>query len=255
MILISVIEIAQWAWDIILQKKKDWYKKTYKTETWNYWKDIVTEADTLANDYILQGLGEWFPWDIIISEENSINVIDYSKPTRIIDPLDGTWIFSAWKDYYCVLIWRVLNGKVDLWVAHFPWLQKTYYAQKWVWAFLNWKRISLWEKTNCIIETHKNNTKGYIKNDTYSYIDSHSCVWFSLCSIAAWEISWFIRTSNSYHKRDTCAPHIIVEEAWWYISDIYWNTLDYSQDKNNWENWVVVAWSKSDLDDILEWIE
>src|SRR5688572_33494846 len=65
----------------------------------------VTRADYASNEVILQGLGEAFPEDAILSEESEDSRARlHSRRVWIIDPLDGTKEFLAQNGEFSTLI-------------------------------------------------------------------------------------------------------------------------------------------------------
>jgi myo-inositol-1(or 4)-monophosphatase len=68
---------------------------------------IVTEADTLAQEYLVKKISARFKDAAIICEENfdrSKNLMDKEKLSVIIDPVDGTAVFSMGLPFWCVSV-------------------------------------------------------------------------------------------------------------------------------------------------------
>jgi len=96
----------------------------------------VTTADRESEQIIASGLEEAFPDDGLVGEEGA------SKKSRngrrwIIDPIDGTRDFVRNNLTWAVLIGLEQDGTVVAGVAHFPALERTYFAIQNGGAFLN----------------------------------------------------------------------------------------------------------------------
>jgi fructose-1,6-bisphosphatase/inositol monophosphatase family enzyme len=66
---------------------------------------IVTRADTETQDYIISSLSKRFPGINLIHEENfdsSVNSMNPDTLSAIIDPIDGTAMFSMHLPFWCV---------------------------------------------------------------------------------------------------------------------------------------------------------
>jgi 3'(2'), 5'-bisphosphate nucleotidase len=87
----------------------------------------VTEADSRANDYIVQQLREAFPADGIIAEESKDNS-DARRFKRCwyVDPLDGTKEFIARNGEFAVHIGLAIEGEARLGVVYKPVDRKLY---------------------------------------------------------------------------------------------------------------------------------
>lgn len=83
---------------------------------------LVTEADLATNEILLTALREYFPEDLIISEETGESSQEAKNTNRVwyLDPLDGTKNFAAGMDDFLILICLVVNQEVDFSIAYFP---------------------------------------------------------------------------------------------------------------------------------------
>ncbi|WP_448852116.1 inositol monophosphatase family protein [Corynebacterium sp. 335C] len=68
----------------------------YKTSV----SDVVTQADRAAEEHVVSTLAELRPDDGILGEEGSAKE-SRSGRTWVIDPVDGTYNFTAGSDYWC----------------------------------------------------------------------------------------------------------------------------------------------------------
>ncbi|MDB4987590.1 MAG: 3(2),5-bisphosphate nucleotidase [Myxococcaceae bacterium] len=89
--------------------------------------DPVTEADKLANAYIVEELTKRFPSDGIVAEE-SVDRGDSLTKARcwFVDPLDGTKEFIAKNGEFSVMIGLSIDGRSALGVVFQPSLDKLY---------------------------------------------------------------------------------------------------------------------------------
>ena len=81
----------------------------------------VTQADTLANEIIVQRLGREFPDDGILAEE-SVDTVRRLNKSRVwmIDPLDGTTGFIDGNGDFAVQIGLTEDGQCVLGVVYQP---------------------------------------------------------------------------------------------------------------------------------------
>lgn len=96
----------------------------------------VTQADQEGEQIIAGLLHEAFPGDGILGEEGASHE-GTSGRRWIIDPIDGTRDFVRGNHLWCVLIGLEADGEVKTGVAHFPVLERTYFALRGGGAFRN----------------------------------------------------------------------------------------------------------------------
>lgn len=199
-------------------------------------KSPVTEADLKADKIIQKELSQ--TWITILSEEKKDN-LDRMKEKNlwIIDPIDGTkdFINKTWE--FSIMIWLLQEWEITLWVVYVPAQDKLYYAQKWKWSYLlkKGKKEKLEcdnTKDNLIILMSRNHTsKEEEKLVETMWIHELRCgsIWVKLWLIAEnlWHL--YLNLSDKTKEWDTCAPEIILKEAWWTITDTFWNDLEYNQ--------------------------
>jgi 3'(2'), 5'-bisphosphate nucleotidase len=120
--LAAAVELARGAGRILL----DIYARDF-TVDFKGKNDPVTEADRLANAYIVDELRRRFPEDGIIAEE-SVERGDALTKGRcwFVDPLDGTKEFIAKNGEFSVMIGLALEGASMLGVVYQPSLDKLY---------------------------------------------------------------------------------------------------------------------------------
>ena len=102
--------------------------------------DIVTQVDLDSEYKILEIIRASFPGHNILSEEKGLSNIG-SEFTWVIDPLDGTALFTAGLPDYCVAIGLLKNNEPYLGVISRVETSETYWAQVGQGAFKNGQRI------------------------------------------------------------------------------------------------------------------
>lgn len=263
-----IIQIAQWAWEIILPfyKSINLDIKTKRDEN-----DPVTAADFASDSYIKEQLKTSFPDDYILTEETSNDTIDRSWSVWIVDPLDGTKNFINQQDSFCVMIGHCTNGIPDLGVVFFPVTWLTYYAEHWWWSYrinkngektllqANNNRSTLGEAIlHCSKWTERFILDNQIITDTHTWkkitaLQSARCLWYSDCKICDWELDAIITFHNRTGKRDTCAPQIILEESGAKITHLDWSPLQYNQQWSYREHGHI-AWTNSIHNEIINYL-
>ena len=115
-------QIAKEAGDILMKIYATDFDVAFKSE-----KNPVTEADTLANEFIVTQLRKLFPDDGVVAEETS----DQSDAKRMgrcwyVDPLDGTKEFIKKNGEFSVMMGLTIDGKATLGVVYQPAKDKLY---------------------------------------------------------------------------------------------------------------------------------
>ncbi len=118
--LAAAVELARGAGRILLEIYARDFEVAYKGKN-----DPVTEADQLANTYIVGELRKRFPDDGIIAEE-SVERGDGLAKARcwFVDPLDGTKEFVRGGDDYTVNIGLIVDGVPHLGAVFAPATQR-----------------------------------------------------------------------------------------------------------------------------------
>ena len=100
---------------------------------------FVTIADREAESYLRQRIGERFPDDGLIGEEEGTT--EGSSGRRwIVDPIDGTFSFVHGVPFYGVLIGLEIAGEPSLGVINMPGLNEIVYAARELGCFYNGER-------------------------------------------------------------------------------------------------------------------
>lgn len=105
-------------------------------------KEPVTNVDKEAEERIVKTIRKNFPQHSIWAEERNEmkNDSDYKW---IIDPLDGTLMYSHCIPFFGISIGLEYKGEPIMGITHFPTLNRTYYAEKGKGSYMNGKRISV----------------------------------------------------------------------------------------------------------------
>ena len=78
-------------------------------------KDVVTEADHLSEELVIDAIRARFPGDAILAEESGAHPAGAAWPanrrTWVIDPLDGTVNYANGLPVFCVSIGFVVDGR------------------------------------------------------------------------------------------------------------------------------------------------
>jgi fructose-1,6-bisphosphatase/inositol monophosphatase family enzyme len=107
--------------------------------------DFATSVDILNEQIITNGIAKNFPTHDIIGEESTgTGEVKHltSKPTWIIDPIDGTTNFASGCCLTCVSIGYCVGGKPVMGVAYSPKTQELYIAVYGMGAYRNGQRIN-----------------------------------------------------------------------------------------------------------------
>jgi len=125
----QVIQISKQAGQLLLDRQSE------AQESAKLKKDgsPVTPADVLAENFILEQLGQVAPGIPILSEESPIPSYEERKDWKLfwlVDPLDGTKEYIKGRDDYTVNIALLENNIPVLAVIHAPGKNLTYFASK-----------------------------------------------------------------------------------------------------------------------------
>jgi myo-inositol-1(or 4)-monophosphatase len=135
----SAYTVARYAASEAGKILKKYYGKPVETQVKGK-RDLVTEADLLSEEKILEIINTEFPSHGILSEEAGASR-EGAEYTWIIDPLDGTNNFYFGIPLFCVNIALVRRGEVVLGVTYDPMRNETFYCVKGKGAHLNGKKI------------------------------------------------------------------------------------------------------------------
>ena len=116
------IALAARAGEILMDRYERLERIDYKSA-----RDVVTEADHLSEELIIDAIRAYHPADAILAEESGEHqAIAGEAPTSgrgrvwIIDPLDGTVNYANGIPFFCVSIGLVVDGRPTVGVIHDP---------------------------------------------------------------------------------------------------------------------------------------
>ncbi|MBD3170036.1 MAG: inositol monophosphatase [candidate division Zixibacteria bacterium] len=104
--------------------------------------DLVTDADTASEEFIVDLLSSEFPEHSIVAEEGSDRQLE-SDYVWIIDPLDGTTNYAHNFPVYCVSVGLMYREQLISGVVYNPVLDETFSAIAGEGAYLNGQRIEV----------------------------------------------------------------------------------------------------------------
>lgn len=106
-------------------------------------KNIVTEADLAAEEYIVGQIKTHFPKHRILAEEAGEVVVEAGESSFrwVIDPLDGTTNFSHGYPCFCVSIGLEKEGQLQVGAIYDPTRDEMFSAERGGGATLNGRRI------------------------------------------------------------------------------------------------------------------
>jgi myo-inositol-1(or 4)-monophosphatase len=125
-----VIALAARAGEILMDRYERLERIDYKSA-----RDVVTEADHLSEELIIESIRAHHPADAILAEESGEHhAVAGEAPTSgrgrvwIIDPLDGTVNYANGIPFFCVSIALVVDGTPWVGVVHDPTRAETFAA-------------------------------------------------------------------------------------------------------------------------------
>ena len=124
------IALAARAGEILMDRYERLERIDYKSA-----RDVVTEADHLSEELIIEAIRAIHPGDAILAEESGEHrAVEGDAPTSgrgrvwIIDPLDGTVNYANGIPFFCVSIALVVDGRPTVGVVHDPTRAETFAA-------------------------------------------------------------------------------------------------------------------------------
>ncbi|PKN51227.1 MAG: inositol monophosphatase [Deltaproteobacteria bacterium HGW-Deltaproteobacteria-13] len=131
------VDLALKSGALLKEKFSQTHEINYKGEI-----NLVTEADKMSEDLIIEAISRNFPDHGVLSEESpAIN--GTGKLRWIIDPLDGTTNYAHGYPVFCVSIALENDGEVILGVVYDPMREEMFVAERGEGAYLNDKKISV----------------------------------------------------------------------------------------------------------------
>jgi myo-inositol-1(or 4)-monophosphatase len=113
-------------------------------------RDVVTEADFLAQEAIVAEIRTRFPTDQILTEEAD-RALGAESPRRwFVDPLDGTTNFARGIPYFSVSIAAASDGELLVAVVYEPLGDRLFQAVRGEGAYLDGQRLQVSERSRLI---------------------------------------------------------------------------------------------------------
>lgn len=258
------IDMASRAGEITLS-----YFRSYNIEV-DYKADgfgPVTVADKASDEYIRSVIYEQNPVAQILSEEDPQVPDNYNDTVWIFDPLDGTKQFVKGKEYFCVIIAKYENRKLQLGVVHAPALGVTYFAEAGTGAYRMTRdglvtRLqvsqcdSLAEATLVLGKTASRGELSELEMQANSLqvekVISIGSIGLRICAVAEGAADVFMHTSFKAGKWDTAGAQLILEEAGGVIRDLDGHELDYEKYGSQWEKSFVASANISLVNQVLD---
>lgn len=228
--------IAYKAGEIMLKYFKEDANIEFKDD-----ETIVTVADKMINDYLIEKVKETYPDHAVDGEEKSYGT---SKYVWVCDPIDGTAMYSKHVPVAVFSLALVIDGEPILGVVYDPFTDSLYEAIKGNGAYKNGKRIhvnksnigdidcyggyDLWvniDKKYDISAAINNLQKKVTLSKIGSTIRGAMCV-------ASGDFAFQIFPGNKHKNCDTAASKIIVEESGGKVTDFNGNNQRYDGDIN-----------------------
>ncbi|UCC62165.1 MAG: inositol monophosphatase [Anaerolineae bacterium] len=141
----AAIEAVHVAGQIILEK----YRRPVEVRVKGL-RDLVTEADTAAQEAIVGLLTDRFPGHAILAEEDMGSLDELGEYTWIVDPLDGTTNYAFRLPIFSVSVGLAHRGEPALGVVYDPMRDHLFHAQVGQGAFLNGASLRVAEREEMI---------------------------------------------------------------------------------------------------------
>ncbi len=121
---------------------KKYFQGSYKLKTKSSSFDLLTSADTEAEEAVVSLIRRHFPGHNFLAEENKYPKTN-SEYTWVIDPLDGTNNFACGLPIFCSSVALIHKGRALAGAIYDVTRDELFYAQAGKGAFLNGKPIQV----------------------------------------------------------------------------------------------------------------
>jgi len=127
--------------------------------------NFVTQVDYRVQDYMVKALSDILPGSNIITEESNRNDYHFTRPTWILDPVDGTTNLMHQYRHSAISLALILDGQLSLSFIYNPFTREMFIGQNKKGAWLNDKPIrvstsaSLAESLICLEPHHMTGKK------------------------------------------------------------------------------------------------
>lgn len=217
-------------------------------------REPVTQADRVANELIVEGLGRSFPEDGILAEE-SIDTARRLDRSRVwmVDPLDGTNGFIDGNGDFAVQIGLAEKGQCVLGVVYQPLTGVLYRAVRGGGAWIERPNT---EPERAYVSNQKDPSKVRLaasRSHRSPRMDQvvrslgvkeeirRGSVGIKVGLIAEQQCDLYIHLSPRTKQWDTCAPDIILHEAGGRLTDLFGLPLLYNVPEVQNRNGIVAS--------------
>lgn len=213
----------EWAKEVGKIHLEYFRKKELSIETKSSSYDLLTIADKLSEEYIIEQIRHAYPDHQVLAEESGLNEV-ISDYCWVIDPVDGTTNFAQGIPVFSVSIGLRYKGKGVMGVVYAPFMNELFYAIKGQGAFHNGKQIHVSNKTElpqsllCTGFPYDHGTNPDNNTDNIARILPHcrdirrlGSAAYDLCCIAGGYFDGF--WEMNLKDWDVAAATVIIEEA------------------------------------------
>jgi len=222
------VDLARKSGALLKEKFSQTHKIQYKGDI-----DIVTEADKLSEDLIIETIKRNFPDHGILSEESPA-ITSAGKLRWIIDPLDGTTNYSHGYPVFCVSVALENEGTIVLGVIYDPMREDMFVAIRGEGAYLNDKKLKVSSVNNLSRSLLATGFPYDIRDSKENNLDYFNAMAINVQAIrragaAALDLAYLAagRFDGFWELKlkpwDTAAGCLLVTEAGGVISDIVGN--------------------------------
>lgn len=231
----DIIEIVKEAGKITLK----FYDMEYSVEEKKN-KTPVTVADKTVHDFLIEKLAVYnYP---ILSEEGEDHFDDRKNASYVwvVDPLDGTSDYIQKTGDFSILIGLVKDHEPVLGVVYEPVKDALYWAERHEGAYM--KRTGKVQKIHVSDKEDLSVMTILLSRNHLRESDIRLCDMLGIrsqksrgstskmCVIARGDAEIYINTSDRMAEWDTCAPHIVLEEAGGRVTDMRGDKIIYNSE-------------------------
>ena len=195
----------------------------------------VTNADIMANKFIVDGLSNNFPNISVISEEQK-PILKSENNFFLVDPLDGTKEFISGSDEFTVNIAYIENGDPILGFIYIPLRSEIYWTDGLESFFEKQEKMKI-KTDNYENEINLELSKSHLDENTKSFIEkikakniNYSGSSIKLCNLAKGTSNLYPRLSKTM-EWDIAAGHAILKNAGGDVFEINGKPVRYNKHK------------------------
>ncbi|MDD3237957.1 MAG: inositol monophosphatase family protein [Candidatus Gastranaerophilales bacterium] len=202
--------------------------------------DYVTKVDISVQAYLQKELKILYPEIQFMGEEKDNNELDLSKPTWILDPIDGTTNLIHKYQMSAVSLGLMINKKPYLGVVYNPFTNEIFYAEKNKGAFLNNTKIQS-SKVNslsdCLVSIGTSPYEKYRADENFELfkkifltaqdIRRSGSAALDLCYVAAGRLGAYLE--RGLKPWDYAAGVLIIEEAGGKVTDFSGKQINFGE--------------------------